>query len=56
MCIRDSFGTAFPHTALSSWAIAAGLIALGVAIIVVAVRWRRRGSLGAALRLKELAP
>ncbi|MGL4289393.1 MAG: branched-chain amino acid ABC transporter permease [Phreatobacter sp.] len=50
------FGTAFPHTALSSWAIAAGLIALGVAIIVVAVRWRRRGSLGAALRLKELAP
>lgn len=51
-----AFGTAFPHTALSSWVIAAGLVALGIAIIVVAVRWRRRGSLGAALRLRELAP
>lgn len=50
------FGAAFPHTALSSWAIAAGLVALGIAIIVVAVRWRRRGSLGAALRLREIAP
>ncbi|MBN8939373.1 MAG: branched-chain amino acid ABC transporter permease [Rhizobiales bacterium] len=52
----SAFGMAFPHTALTSWVIAAGLIALGIAILVVAVRWRRRGSLGAALRLREIAP
>lgn len=51
-----AFGRQFPHGDLSSWAVAAFVALAGLAIVAVAVRWRRRGSLGAALSLKEATP
>jgi branched-chain amino acid transport system permease protein len=51
-----AFGRQFPHGDLSSWAVAAFVTLAGLAIVAVAVRWRRRGSLGAALSLKEATP
>ncbi|CEJ15714.1 leucine/isoleucine/valine transporter permease subunit [bacterium YEK0313] len=54
--VLNAFGLSFPHEAVASWIVAIALLVLGLAIVTVAVRWRRRGSLGAALRLKEVAP
>lgn len=50
------FGREFHHASVLSW-LAAMLITLaGLAVVAVAVRWRRRGTLGAALSLKEATP
>jgi branched-chain amino acid transport system permease protein len=51
-----AFGSDFVHTSLLNWLFAAVIMAVGIAIVAVAVRWRRRGSLGAALRFREAAP
>lgn len=50
------FGQALTPDAPVAWAAAAAIMALGVAVITVAVRWRRRGSLGAALQFREATP
>jgi branched-chain amino acid transport system permease protein len=50
------FGREFDHASVLSWLIAALVVAIGLAIVAVAVRWRRRGSLSAALSLKEATP
>lgn len=54
--VLNAFGVSFPHESVASWIVAIALLVLGLAIVTIAVRWRRRGSLGAALRLKEVAP
>jgi branched-chain amino acid transport system permease protein len=51
-----AFGTDFVHTSLLNWLLAAVIMALGIAIVAIAVRWRRRGTLGAALRFREATP
>lgn len=51
-----AFARDFDHADPASWLLAAALILAGLAVVVVAVRWQRRGTLGAALRLKEAAP
>jgi branched-chain amino acid transport system permease protein len=49
-------GQAFNHGSALAWAGAVGIVAAGLAVLVVAVRWRRRGTLSAALSLKEATP
>jgi branched-chain amino acid transport system permease protein len=49
-------GQQFHHQAALSWIAALVIVAMGLAILAVAVRWRRRGSLSAALSLKEATP
>lgn len=51
-----AFGLQFPHTSVGSWLLAAVITAVGLAIVTVAVRWRQRGSLSAALSFKEVTP
>ncbi|QCK85792.1 branched-chain amino acid ABC transporter permease [Phreatobacter aquaticus] len=52
----QAFGRVFPHGDPLSWVVAAAVTAIGLAVLVVAVRWRRRGSLGAALSFGEATP
>lgn len=50
------FGHVFQQTLLTNWLLAFVAIASGIALIVVAMRWQRRGSLKAAMVLKEAMP
>lgn len=51
-----AFGMDFVHTSIANWLLAAVITGLGLAIAAIAVRWRRRGSLSAALSFKEVTP
>ncbi|WP_439572735.1 branched-chain amino acid ABC transporter permease [Phreatobacter sp.] len=50
------FGREIDQSSPLSWLLAFVIVAAGIAILVIAVRWRRRGTLGAALRFRESAP
>jgi len=50
------FGMGFEATNPLSWLGTILIIGLGLAVLTVAVRWRRRGSLAAALKTSEVAP
>lgn len=50
------FGREFEQTSPLSWALALLIVAAGLAVVILAVRWRRRGSLRAAMNLKEVTP
>jgi branched-chain amino acid transport system permease protein len=51
-----ALGRDFVHSDLLNWLLAAIVILGGLAIVAIAVRWRRRGTLGAALRFREATP
>ncbi|MCA0317251.1 MAG: branched-chain amino acid ABC transporter permease [Proteobacteria bacterium] len=51
-----AFGRDFVHTSPLNWLLAGIIVAAGIAIVTIAVRWRQRGTLGAALRFREVAP
>ncbi|BAT60189.1 leucine/isoleucine/valine transporter permease subunit [Variibacter gotjawalensis] len=51
-----ALGVDFVHTNPMNWLAAFVIMAGGIALITIAVRWRRRGSLGAAMRLREVTP
>lgn len=50
------FGQEFHHGSAFGWIAAVAIVAAGLAILVIAIRWRRRGTLSAALSLKEATP
>ncbi|MEI8144442.1 MAG: branched-chain amino acid ABC transporter permease [Alphaproteobacteria bacterium] len=51
-----AYGLTFTHTTVGSWLLAGAIVLLGLLLIAIAVRWRRRGSLAAALTFKEVMP
>lgn len=50
------FGVVFDESSVLGWLMGLLVFVLGCLIVAVAVRWRRRGSLGAALTFKEATP
>jgi uncharacterized membrane protein len=49
-------GITFDESTLIGWLMGGLVFLLGCLVIAVAVRWRRRGSLTAALAWKEATP